>query len=204
MGRFEFVDVDGSRLPAVHELFDSDRATRHCRCMAMCSTSLEFAAGWYGGGNRRRFDALARASSTPMGVLALIDGAAAGWISVGPRSRYVAALRHRSRLLAGLPRAEDETAWLIACLFIARAHRDPSLTMGLVRAAVTLAERSGAAVIDAWPVAVGVREPGLDHVGRERLFARAGFAPISRPDGRRVIMRRTFAPRSGSASPRLQ
>ena len=50
-------------LPDLARLFESQRTTRHCWCMAFCVTRSQFAAGWLNGGNQRRFGTLAAASS---------------------------------------------------------------------------------------------------------------------------------------------
>ncbi len=109
-------------------LFGIDRSTRHCWCTAFCTNSRQFAAGWFGGGNRRRFAEIAAASRYPMGVLALMDNEPAGWCGCGPRSRYTAAINGRSRLLRTRPRDEDDLVWLIACLFVAAEHRGRGIT----------------------------------------------------------------------------
>ena len=91
-------------------LFESQRTTRGCWCMAFCVTRSQFAAGWLNGGNQRRFGTLAAASSTPMGILASQAAEPVGWCPCGTRSRYVAPLgsnapidrRFQAGQLAGL------------------------------------------------------------------------------------------------------
>jgi len=181
--------VGARQLNGVRTLFDSERSTRHCWCMAFCSTGRQFAAGWYGGGNRRRFEAMTVAGTHPMGMLASIGGVPAGWCACGPRSRYVAAIGGRSALLADLTRAEDDSVWLVACLFVAPGHRGTGTVMALLRAAVALAGDQGARAVEAWPLAAGVRKPDLTHVGTESVFARLGFERTAEPTAGRVLMR---------------
>ena len=182
--------VGPGELEHLRSLFDRQRSTRHCWCMAFCSSSWQFATGWYGNGNRDRFESLARGSATPMGVLASIGGEPVGWCACGPRSRYTAAIAGRSRPLAGRPRHEDESVWLVACLFVDPDQRASPVAVPLLRAAVALAGENGAVAIEAWPLAAGVRRPALAHVGRERVLARLGFRCVERPSAERVIMRR--------------
>src|SRR5690349_21553523 len=59
VGELEVVPVDADRADALGRLFVTSRSTRHCRCTAFCSSSWQFALGWYGGGNRLRFEAMA-------------------------------------------------------------------------------------------------------------------------------------------------
>jgi hypothetical protein len=76
LGSLMFVSADvdtrpvGSKdVPDLARLFESQRTTRRCWCMAFCVTRSQFAAGWLNGGNQRRFGAMAAASSTAMGIL---------------------------------------------------------------------------------------------------------------------------------------
>ena len=103
-------------------LFDSQRATRHCWCMTFCVTRGQFAAGWFGGGNRHRFEAMAMEDPTPMGILALVAGEPFGWCACGPRSRYVVATSGRSKVMGSRAHAEDESVWLLPCLFVRAGH----------------------------------------------------------------------------------
>ena len=190
MAQVEVHPVGPDQLDDVKALFEGERATRHCWCTAFCTTSWQFAAGWYGGGNRRRFETMAASSASPMGLLALVDREPAGWCACGPRARYTAAIGGRSSLLAGRPRDEDSTVWLVACIFVGSAHRGSGVALPLLRAAVSLARDEGASAIEAWPLGAGVRSPGDEHLGREGVFVRLGFRCVQRPNANRVIMRR--------------
>lgn len=187
--RYEVQQVGAPQLDLVRQLFGVERVTRRCWCMAFCSTGWRFAAGWYGGGNRRRFEELAANGQAPMGVLAVADGEPVGWCACGPRTRYVTAIAGRSGLLAQRPRSEDQHVWLVACIVVRPDHRGSGVVGPLVRGAVSLARRNGASAIEAWPLAFGVRSPGNLHVGREGVFARFGFRCIQRPNAERAIMR---------------
>ncbi|SDY79962.1 hypothetical protein SAMN05660209_03766 [Geodermatophilus africanus] len=189
MSEYEVQQVDADQFDLVRRLFSAERATRHCWCVAFCSTSRQFARGWYGGGNRRRFEELARGAQAPMGVLATLDGEPVGWCACGPRTRYLIAIAGRSGLLAQRPRSEDQQVWLVACMIVRPDHRGSGVVGPLVRGAVSLARGNGASAIEAWPLAVGVRRSGDLHVGREGAFARFGFTCIQRPNAERAIMR---------------
>jgi hypothetical protein len=190
MAELEIQRVGPDHLELVELLFSPQRATRHCWCTAYCSTSWQFASGWYGGGNRRRFEAIAAAERDPMGLLVLRGGEPVGWCACGPRSRYTAALAGRSALLAQRPREEDDQVWLIACLFVRPDQRSTGgVAFQLLRGAVALARERGAGAVEAWPLAIGVRGSGESHVGREGVFARLGFRCVQRPSAQRAIMR---------------
>ena len=91
--------------------------------MAFCVTRSQFAAGWFGDGNRHRFEAMAKGNATPMGILASVAGEPVGWCACGPRSRYTVAASGRSKILANRARAEDESVWLLPCLFVRTEQR---------------------------------------------------------------------------------
>ena len=108
--------VGPQQLDDLRRLFEGGRTTRHCWCMAFCTKGWQFASGWYGGGNRRRFESMAVSSPAPMGVLASVGETPVGWCACGPRARYTSAIAGRSSLLTDRPRVEDDTVWLVACL----------------------------------------------------------------------------------------
>jgi hypothetical protein len=162
--------------------------------MAFCSTSAQFALGWYGGGNRRRFDAMAVTEQDPLGIVALRDGDPVGWCACGPRARYTTALAGRSRHLTHRAREEDHDVWLIACLFVPPAAEGSGVVVPLLGAAIALARAAGAAAVEAWPLASSVRRPAAAHVGRQGVFARLGFTCVARPLPDRAIMRLELRP----------
>jgi GNAT superfamily N-acetyltransferase len=170
-------------------LFNTGRNTRRCWCMSFCTTRRQFALGWLSGANRRRFEDLAGASSTPMGVLAWQAGEPVGWCACGPRSRYAVSVDGRSSLLRSRLGGDDDEVWLVACLFVSAGHRGRGVTYALVRAAVELARREGALAIEGWPSASAGGRSGDAFVGREKVFDEAGFTSVDRPNADRVIMR---------------
>ena len=179
--------VGSGDLADLARLFESERSTRHCWCMAFCVTRSQFAAGWFGGGNRHRFEAMAAVSERPMGILAFVAGEPVGWCACGPRSRY--APGGRGKIGGRRARAEDESVWLLPCLFVRAGHRGQGITYALVRAAVDLARREGASAIEGWPLARSDRQSADAFLGREKVFDELGFRCVERPSPQRAIMR---------------
>lgn len=180
--------MGAGEVDAVGQLFGSARTTRHCWCMSFCTDRVGFAAGWFGGGNRRRFETMVN-GSVPMGVLAFIADTPVGWAACGPRSRYLGTRPSRHPLLGVRSRAEDENAWLLPCLFVHAGHRGRGVSHALVAAAVSVARREGAVALESWPLSEQDAASADAYVGREQLFGALGFRCVARPTRGRAIMR---------------
>jgi GNAT superfamily N-acetyltransferase len=87
---------------------------------------------------------------------------------------------------------EDETVWLLPCLFVRAGHRGHGVSHALVGAAVALARQKGAAAVEGWPLADTVQRSADAFVGRQQVFADLGFSCVERPTAERVIMRLTL------------
>ena len=181
--------VEPSDLADLARLFQSQRSTRHCWCMAFCTTRGQFAIGWFGSGNRHRFEAMASADATPMGILAYVAGEPVGWCACGPRVRYVAAASGRGKIMSRRARDEDHSVWLLPCLFVRADRRGHGISYALVGAAVELARSEGASAIEGWPVAGTDRQSADAFLGRQQVFDDLGFRCVARPIPQRVIMR---------------
>lgn len=184
--------VGPAELSELAELFGDQRNTRHCWCTAFCLGPRQFALGWLTGGNRRHFEAMAATWSAPMGILVSSAGAPVAWCAAGPRSRYATALDGRGSVMADRNPREDESVWLLPCLFVDRGHRGQGITSTLVAAAVELARREGAVAIEGWPHAGSDPKTADAFLGREQVFADRGFRCIGRPRPDRAIMRLDF------------
>lgn len=136
------------------------------------------------------------ASGTTSGLVAYLDGEPVGWCAVAPRTAHPRLLLKTRVPWEG--RAEDKTddsVWAVTC-FVARAgFRRRGISRALARAAVDFARERGARALEGYPM---LAEPGKEitwgelHVGSRSIFAAAGFAEVSRPTLRRVVMRIDF------------
>jgi GNAT superfamily N-acetyltransferase len=132
-------------------------------------------------------------SDTTSGLVAYLDGEPVGWCAVEPRSAYEGLVRNARVPWDG--RAEDKadgTVWAVTCLFTRAGFRKRGISRALASAAVGFARARGARAIEAYPITT--KEVILEelHVGTEGVFAAAGFAEVSRPTLRRVVMRIDF------------
>ncbi len=134
---------------------------------------------------------------TTSGLVAYLDGEPVGWCAVEPRTAYPRLLLKTRVPWEG--RAEDksdEGVWAVTCFVTRTGFRRRGVSRALARAAVDFARKRGARALEGYPM---ITEPGrkIDlvgelHVGSRSIFADAGFAEISRPTLRRVVMRIDF------------
>jgi GNAT superfamily N-acetyltransferase len=142
--------------------------------------------------NRASLEALVGADLAP-GLVALRDGAAIGWVGLGPREDFGRLARSRT-----LPQLPGEAVWSINCFVVARGERGRGVGDALLAAAVAYAGEHGARIVEGFPVETGgERMPSASaYTGTRGMFERAGFE-IAGPTtskahgGRpRVVMRR--------------
>jgi len=139
---------------------------------------------------RQQTDCGHRASRTTSGLVAYVDGEPAGWCAVEPRTAYTGLVRNNRVPWEG--RAEDkadDSVWAVTCFFTRVGFRKRGVSRALARAAVDFARDRGARAIEGYPITT--KQVILEelHVGTEGVFAAAGFAVVSRPTLRRVVMR---------------
>jgi hypothetical protein len=111
------------------------------------------------------------------GLVAYLDGEPVGWCALEPRSVYVHLLGSRVVWAGRDEDPADDGVWAVTA------------------AAVDFARRRGARALEGYPM---ITQPGQQitwgelYVGSRNSFAAAGFAEISRPTARRVVMRIDF------------
>jgi GNAT superfamily N-acetyltransferase len=129
-------------------------------------------------------------SDTTSGLVAYLDGEPVGWCAVEPRTAYEGLLRNSRVPWEGRDEDKaDDRVWAVTCLFTRAGFRKRGVSRALARAAVEFARERGAHAIEGYPM--NTKQAILEelHVGTEGVFADAGFAEVSRPTPRRVVMR---------------
>ncbi len=161
-----------------------------CWCRWLLETRAAFDAA---SRDQRRAGLLAELTEAEVapGLVAMIDGEAAGWVRVGPRPTQPAVLRAQI-VRRGSPEAkEDPDVWAVTCFVVRREHRGSGVAAALLEAAVAHAAAHGARVIEGYPLDRGERPNAssaeLWH-GTVGLFARAGFEQTARPTPARLVM----------------
>lgn len=115
-------------------------------------------------------------------LIAYVDGEAAGWVRVGPRTAQTRLAY--TRAFAASPLAwDDPDVWAVTCFVIRREFRGQGLNHRLLEAAVAHARANGARAIEAYPVDVPVSKRHTNdlYIGILSVFLAAGFAEVARP-----------------------
>ena len=182
--------VTSNLIHDVGRLFATDKVANNCWCMWFITSVKEFHAVGHEG-NRANFCELAAKSDQPLGLLAYRDGEPVGWCAVGPRSRYVRALK--TPTYRGAAGDQEDAIWLVPCFFIRKDARRAGVSQALLEAAINLAKEHGATAIEGFPFSGAQRRSsGETQVGFEALFAACGFEVIRTPSPSRVVMRRAL------------
>ncbi len=135
-------------------------------------------------------------SGTTSGLVAYLDGDPVGWCAVAPRSAHPRLLLKTRVPWEG--RAEDKTddsVWAVTCFVTRTGFRRRGVSRALAHAAVDFARERGARALEGYPM---ITQPGQEiawgelHVGSRSIFSAAGFAEVSHPTLRRVVMRIDF------------
>ncbi|MDT0157586.1 GNAT family N-acetyltransferase [Microbacterium sp. ARD32] len=143
------------------------------------------------------------AAGPPPGLIAYVDGEAAGWIRIGPRSAQTRIVRTRAIVAATDEPLDDASVWAVTCFVIRRDHRGTGLSAALLRAAVDCADEAGARLIEAYPVdtSQGTHRPNDLFHGALSTFLAQGFRQTAQLTRGRVLVVRELRPESATVRP---
>src|SRR5262245_14964645 len=165
-------------------LFGERGACGGCWCMSWRLRRAQFEQQ-RGARNKAAFKRIVANGPAP-GVLAYSGAKPVGWCAVAPRE--VHERMENSRILAPV---DDQPVWSVTCFFVARPFRRVGVSAQLLKAAVALAAKLGAKMIEGYPV-----EPRKDPmpdvfawIGMASAFRKAGFKEVARRAAGRPIMR---------------
>jgi GNAT superfamily N-acetyltransferase len=177
---FRFHEVDQSNWDDMVRLFDGRGGPSYCWCLLWRESSAARAKLDRAGRRRamqRRVDA-----GTPVGLLAYAADEPVAWCSVAPRESY--------RSLGGIDYPDGTSVWSVVCFFIQRPYRGQGLSARLLDAAVKLARRHGADVVEASPV--DPESHSYRFMGFRSTFLAAGFEELRMAGTRRHVMHRVL------------
>lgn len=155
---------------------------RECQCQWWTMTNAEFQRTDIEG-RAAAFRSEVDAAPSP-GLVAYVDGHAAGWVRVGPRTRQVRLSKTRAYAGASEEPWDDADVWAVSCFAVRKEHRRTGLNAALLDAAIAFARDNGARVVEAYPVDPDagrkVTSNELYH-GALSTFLAAGFGEVARP-----------------------
>jgi GNAT superfamily N-acetyltransferase len=136
------------------------------------------------------------AADDTTGLVAYLDDEPVGWVAIAPRVDYRTLHRRRTVWAGRHEDKTDETVWAVTCFCVRRGYRGRGITYALAAATIPYARERGARAVEGYPMST---PPGMVvtwgemHVGSKQVFEAAGFAEVSQPSLRRVVMRVDFA-----------
>ena len=182
--KLSFHPLTADRWPDLEKLFGARGACGGCWCMTWRLTRSEFDRN-KGAGNKRKLKRLA-SGKVPPGIIAYAGKEAAGWCAIAPREDYPRLAD--SRIFAPL---DEQPVWSVSCFFIAKPFRRQGVTVELLRAAVKLAKKHGAKIVEGYPHDLGKGELPDVFVwtGLLPAFKKAGFKVAARRSAKRPMVR---------------
>lgn len=176
------------RFDDVQHAFDGGGDGRSCQCQWFTLTNARFSSTT----QQERRDLFQReiAAGPPPGFVAYVDGEAAGWVRVGPRTLQPRLGRTRAIKAGTQEPLDDPSVWVVSCFVVRREHRNEGLNAKLLDVAVDYAKRNGARVVEAYPIdpTAGKKSPNDLYHGVLSTFENAGFREIARPKPDRAIV----------------
>lgn len=125
----------------------------------------------------------------PPGLIAYVDGEAAGWVRIGPRTAQ--ARIARMRIIKGSDEPlDDDDAWAVTCFVVRREYRRRGLNNALLEAAVDFARQHGARVVEGYPFDLAAKKSSANSLfhGTLSTFLDVGFREVSRTSPHQPIV----------------
>ncbi|KDA07125.1 acetyltransferase [Microbacterium sp. CH12i] len=130
------------------------------------------------------------ASGPPPGLVAYVDGEAAGWIRIGPRPAQRRLSRTRNIIATTQESYDDDSVWAVTCFVVRKEYRKRGVNAALLKAGIDFARSLDARVIEGYPVDTTILKPSSNNLfhGALSTFLAAGFTagPSAKP-GRPLV-----------------
>ncbi|HZF16995.1 MAG TPA: GNAT family N-acetyltransferase [Steroidobacteraceae bacterium] len=175
--------------PHIETLFGERGACAGCWCMfwRVPGSRTQWQAR-LGERNKRAFRRLVEAGRV-RGCLAFAGRDPIGWVSIGPKIEFPYFERSRS-----IPASADAREWCVTCFYVPARWRSKGVASSLLAAAVELAGKSGARLIEGYPLVpkhAHARAPAaFAWTGVPRLYEQCRFERAANPVAKKVIYRR--------------
>jgi GNAT superfamily N-acetyltransferase len=169
--------LTGDRWPDLVALFGDRGAASGCWCMWFRVPPKTWSANG-NAGNRAALQHIVAQERVP-GLIAYREGQPVGWVSVAPRTEF--------ERIAGPDAGDAEDVWSVVCFYIPAGKRGQGIGRALLEAAIAHARRSGAQVLEAYPLERAGASNADSFTGPRALFEKAGFREVGRFDRWRAV-----------------
>jgi GNAT superfamily N-acetyltransferase len=160
---------------------------RGCWCMYYRNSGKVSVGAAAAPDNKRQLCELVDSGVVP-GLVGYVDGAPAGWISLGPRLDY--AKLERSPIMKPV---DDREVWSVVCTYVAKRYRGQGVQHRLLQEAIRYARGQKVRILEAYPVDKPERsQDAFMFFGSRSLYERARFTEVVRRSPTRVVMRRNL------------
>ena len=134
--------------------------------------------------NRAALKALVEAGNPP-GLIGYRGKVPVGWVSIGPREEFA-----RLKRSAVMKPVDEQPVWSIVCFVVPAEYRGQGVAQALLKGAVAYAKKSGATLVEAYPV----DKPARSHddfmwFGAKSMYDKAGFTEVARRKPQRPVVR---------------
>jgi GNAT superfamily N-acetyltransferase len=122
----------------------------------------------------------------PVGLLAVYNKEAIGWISFSPREQLYRIEHSRT-----MKRIDDKPVWSVSCFFIKKEYRHKGLSQRLIKAVIAFARENNITAIEAYPVIPGsAKSPGVFlWTGILSAFTKNGFTVVHKSGQSKTMVR---------------
>jgi GNAT superfamily N-acetyltransferase len=188
MSAITVLPATADRFDALESVFDGGGDGRSCQCQWWTLVNAQYNKT----AKNERAQLLREETLAPVapGLIAEVDGEAAGWVRVGPRTALPRLARSRVYAPHSPEPWSDATVWAVSCFSVRREFRGRGVTAALLADAVEFAREHGAREIEAYPIDTSVnavRSNELFH-GALSTFLHAGFTETARASPNRPIV----------------
>ncbi|QUW18028.1 GNAT family N-acetyltransferase [Agrococcus sp. Marseille-Q4369] len=176
------------RFPHAQRALSGGGDGRSCQCQWWTITNVEFQRSSVE--ERRELLRAELEGELAPALIAYVDGEAAGWVRVGPRTRQIRLSRTKQLASTTEEPWDDGSVWAVSCFVVRTEHRGEGLAGRLLAAAIDFAGSHGARVLEGYPVdpSEGRKKASNElYRGVVSTFARAGFREVGRPRPDRAL-----------------
>ena len=166
----EIYPADTERMSDIRQIFGTWGDPFWCKCQYFIDEKWNQGAE----ANDQALQKQVRTQEIPAGLVAYADGEPAGWVQVGPSTRYPR-FKPRSHHAA-------HSTWALTCFVVREGNRKRGVARQLLRAAIEHARDSGAQILRARPTdtAINAKNSAGLFTGVLSSFQAEGFEIVNR------------------------